>query len=187
MGTDLSRDRDEGRHDVGPDVTITLHLGVISVPYAHAPAAPTKVAQARAGKANAPKATTSAGATVTTDEVARWLEAKYHVMEHFVELHQNDIADALAETMLSAIENVQLGAPIDGSNALASAFGAIENDFKKMLTSKELDSLGYPGIPTKAALDGVSHRFKSKRGPKGRPSFVDSGLYEASFKVWTEG
>jgi hypothetical protein len=51
---------------------------------------------------------------------------------------------------------------------------------------KEMDRLGYPGVPTKASLDGVSHRFKNKRGAPGRPSFSDTGLYEDSFVAWID-
>ena len=63
----------------------------------------------------------------------------------------------------------------------------IETRFRHFLSQKEMDSLGVPGVPTKAALAGVSHRFKhpyAKRAP--RPSFIDTGLYEASFRAWVE-
>jgi hypothetical protein len=61
----------------------------------------------------------------------------------------------------------------------------IDDTFHKFLDSKEMETLGIPGVPTAAALKGVSHRLKLKKGAP-RPSFIDTGMYQAHFKSWVE-
>ena len=149
-----------------------LHLGVIDLPYAQAPS------KRRRKKISA--------GTQTTGDVAGWLENDYHVMEHFWALHSGEVVQALEGSLQGAIDNMIMGAPMSAS-AFGSAESAIEDRFKQMLSNRELDVLGFPGIPTAAAQAGVSHRRKRpsvKRGP--RPSFIDTGLYQASFKAWVE-
>lgn len=136
-----------------------LHLGVVDVPYVD-----------EGGK--------------TTGDIAEILEAKYHVMGIFYEQHKEDIARALEVSVQGALENLLLGSPI-GSNSLGSAESEIKHLFSRFLESKEMDTLGYPGVPTQASLKGVSHRFKRKRGPV-RPSFIDTGLYETNFAAWVD-
>ena len=36
------------------------------------------------------------------------------------------------------------------------------------------------------ALDGISRRFKNKKGPP-RPSFIDTGTYQAAMRAWVSG
>lgn len=138
---------------------LTLHLGVVDMPYA-----------------------TQGGQT--TGEVAQILEDKYHVMEVFFELHKDEIAAAMVESMGDAIDGLSMGMPV-GNNALGAVEGMIGARFKTFIDMKEMDGLGiFPKVPTQASLDGVSHRFKGKRGVPGRPSFQDTGLYEDSFVAW---
>ena len=142
-------------------MTLTIHLGVLDIPYAE-------------------------GAK-TTGDVADILEEKYHVMEHFWEMHQGKIVDALTDSVKGALESMMMGGPRD-SDPNAAGASEVERMFRDFLSNKEMDSLGYPGIPTAASLAGVSHRFKRpyKRRPP-RPSFIDTGQYEASMKVWVDG
>jgi len=159
-----------------------LHLGVIDIPYVDAK-----------GKARPHKRHRQKYENKTTGDVAEILEAKYHVMEHFYELHHAEVDHLLFESFEGAIESLLAGAPPTLSVA-GTATSKIEDAFKQMLSTMELDALGYPGIPTQAALDGVSHRFANpthrrvkgaglvRRAP--RPSFIDTGLYQASFKAW---
>lgn len=145
----------------------TLHLGVIDQPYADG---------------------------ATTGDVAEILEDKYHVMEVFFESRINDVTDALEKSIQGALDALDMGAPVENIDPFGSATADIEAAFRHFLDSKEIESLGIPGVPTQAALDGVSHRFKNprykktkggkkvKRAP--RPSFIDTGLYEASMKAW---
>jgi hypothetical protein len=138
----------------------TLHLGVLDVPYA------------TGGK--------------STGDVADILEAKYHVMEIFFEEHQAQIAGAFEETIGDQLENLLSGAP-PNSNSLAAATGQVETMFHKFISMQEMDGI-QPGVPTKAALKGVNHRLArpTAKGNPQRPSFRDTGLYDASFKAWID-
>lgn len=147
-----------------------LHLGVADVPYSDAP--------------QPDKSSKTATPNETTGDVAERLEDKYHIMQIFYEQHKADIAKALEGSLAGALENLLMGGPSNVA-AFGAATSQIETLFKKFLTDKEMDSLGFPGIPTKASLLGISHRFKGKRGPP-RPSFIDTGLYETSFKSWMD-
>ena len=124
---------------------------------------------------------------MTTGDVAEILEAKYHVMEIYFSLHEAQIAADLEDSLSGALETLLMGGPAQ-THGYEGALSKIEDGFKQMLSQRELDGLGYPGIPTKAAQMGVSHRFKSgytkNRTP--RPSLIDTGLYQASFKSWIE-
>jgi hypothetical protein len=135
-----------------------LHLGVIDVPYTDGPQ--------------------------TTGDVAEILEEKYGVMGFFYELHGNQVADALADSLEGAMENLMAGAPVGSVNPFRSAESNIETMFRLFLDAKEMDGKA-SGVPTGAALMGKSKRLKRTHGEP-RPSFVDSGLYQTSFKCWVE-
>lgn len=154
-----------------------LHLGVVDVPYVARETAAQR--RARVKKA-APK---PAGA-VSTGDVAEFLENKYHVMEVFFELHGDDIANDMAQSVAHAAEAIFNGAPVS-LDPLGEATSEIDRRFRDFLSNREMDSLGYPGVPTKAAIKGVNHRLKARRGVE-RPSFIDTGLYQASFKSWVD-
>lgn len=120
----------------------------------------------------------------TTGDVAVWLENKYHIMESFYELRKVAVIKDLQESVQGKLEDIMMGAPVDGSPFLQGT-SAIADSFKKFLSSSEIEGLGIPGVPTQAALDGVNHRLKSGKGPR-RPSFIDTGLYQASFIAWVD-
>lgn len=128
----------------------------------------------------------TAGAPSTGD-VAQWLEDKYGLMQAFFNAHETDIAGALEQSVGDTLEALLMGAPPQ-----ADAFGAgaskIEEMFKDFISSREAEQVGIPGTPTGAALRGVNHRLKhpySKSNPR-RPSFRDTGLLQASAKVWVD-
>jgi hypothetical protein len=150
---------------------ITLHFGVIDLPYSFR--APIIARGKKRGKR-------PSGAQ-TTGDVAGYLENKYHIMEHFYQVRQKQIVGDLEKSLQGALENLLLGAPVT-SAPFAEAASSIEDRFKKFLGNREIEKLGYPGIPTKAALRGVNHRLSLNRGAR-RPSFIDTGLYQSSFKV----
>jgi len=171
----------------------TLHLGVLDVAYSDAPAAPARAKSnaatlRRLSSKNPPKAPrTRSNRFKTTGDVAAILESKYHVMEIFFNLHQDFVVDELKSSMEGALQNLALGAPGNSVSFSAEAESAIEHDFRQFISLREMDGLGYPGIPTKASLKGVSHRFTHPYAKRGsRPSFIDTGLYQASFKVWVD-
>ena len=124
----------------------------------------------------------------TTFEVAQILEAKYHIMEHFFEKHQEEIIQNMADAYAGAVETAMMTGRLDPMIKLAnSGIGKIKKEFNDFIDMEELAGLGVPGVPTEAALHGVSHRFKHPYARRARrPSFIDTGLYEASFVAWVE-
>ena len=134
-----------------------LRLGVIDVPYSN-------------GK-------------LTTGDVAEILETKYGVMGFFWEQNKLKITAELEGGVAAAFESYLMGAPL-GTDPFLAGTAEIEKLFQEFLSTKQMDhKIG--GVPTAAALQGKSSRFKRKRGPP-RPSFIDTGLYETSFKAWVD-
>jgi len=133
----------------------------------------------------------------TTGDVAQILEAKYHIIATFVEVHKEDIQRILERSFVNAFEEMALGLP--PRPLPGSALQEIQTLMKRWLSTQEVEQQGIKGVPTKAALEGISHRFKSglnrvtmkqfragvRRGAR-RPSFIDTGLYQASLKAWEE-
>lgn len=160
----------------------TLHLGINDVPYVDFDEAPKKIAKAKRGKANKLRKPKDSGTGQTTGDIAEILEAKYGIMQTFADRHLPEIADSLADSMAGALESLMSGAPASHS-PFGEATDEIAQKFRAFLDNKEMD--GMPGVPTKAALDGVNHRLKGKRGPP-RPSFIDTGQYQAHFQDWID-
>ncbi len=150
-------------------MSLTLTFGCVDIPYATPPSATGKATKA---------------VTTTTGEVAGWLENKYHVMEHYYEAREKQITEALADSMAGALETLLAGGPADAPAPFAEAESFIQNDFQQFMALDTLATLGYPGVPTKAALEGVNTRLKKRKGAP-RPSLIDTGLYVNSFKCWT--
>lgn len=149
----------------------TITFGVNDIPYSHSD----NTGTVKKGK------TKGAPRTSTTGEVAEILEEKYHIMETFWNLHDGEIIEDYSEAIVGAFEGLLQGSPVS-PNALASGNAEVEARFRKFLSEREMDALGIPGVPTKASLQGVSHRFKGKKNKSGpRPSFIDTGLLESSF------
>ena len=161
-------------------MTITLHLGVIDLPYTNE-TTPKRLPKSRPGKQR-PRA--KKDPVETTGDVAKVLEAKYHVIETFYDLHEEEIAQDFADEMTGALESLIMGAPVP-ADPLAGATSKLEQRFREYLDREEIAETATPGVPTKAALRGVNHRLKTNRGPR-RPSFIDTGLYQSSFKAWTD-
>jgi hypothetical protein len=157
-----------------------LLLGVLDIPYEKQ--APRRVGvRRRGGRTTAFSAPASGGQT--TGDVAEILEAKYHVMEVFVEEHLDDITGALGQSLSDALEDAMGGAP--GGNATTAAEADIQAMFNKFIDSSEMEGLGIPGVPTQAALKGINHRLLhpyAKSNPR-RPSFKDTGQYEQTFRA----
>lgn len=160
-----------------------LHLGVIDQPYTSYDGGKKAANPKRRGKKAKPPAPAKTSRQVSTAQVARWLEDRYHVMEVFYE-SDGGVADILADSVRDALEDILMGAPVGASPFLAGT-SEIQARFKKFISSAAMESMGIPGVPTKAAMLGMQSRFKGKRGPR-RPSFRDTGLYQASFMAWVD-
>jgi hypothetical protein len=154
---------------------VTLNLGVVDVAY------------------------TEDGKSTTTGDVAEFLEADYHVMRTFLELHEDEIGNFLADAMVGEIESLAQGKPVlalasrDVSTHLGdrvisgqSVNGRIEEAFRDYLDSGEWNRTS--GQKVAAADAGINHRKKNpySQKNKARASFVDTGLYQASFRAWLD-
>ena len=166
----------------------TLHLGVVDIPYVEGEKAPVARKRVKASR-HAPKPKAQAGGGVkTTGDVAEILEDKYGIMQAFFNHHQDEIVGLMEKSVEGALEDLFAGRDVSDalhrgvSAAIAEAESEIENKFKNFLATREVETLGIPGVPTEAAKKGVSHRFKHpyKKRPA-RPSFIDTGLFSASF------
>ena len=155
-----------------------LHLGVIEVPYVQAPS----------------KRRKKRAAQVTTGDVAEWLERRYHIFEIFYQQHADDIvAPAIDDSLQGAIESILLGAP-PTNNPFGTATSKIADGLKQFIATGEMETLGYPGVPTQAARDRAAGkrrgaRFKTAQATganKAAVSFIDSGLYEGSITAWVD-
>lgn len=163
-----------------------LHFGVIDHPYTYKQQTLTK-------KGKIAKKMRTVKVSVTTGQVADWIEEEYSLMERFYEDNKQRIGDELTKSVEDAMEAVLSGAPVT-QDPYGSATSELEDLFKKTLSSNGFDGK-IPGVPTVASgrvpsvrKGGVNHRLVhpfAKSNPA-RPSFIDTGNYESSFKVWVE-
>jgi hypothetical protein len=142
--------------------------------------------------------------------VAERLEERYHIMQTFYESRKEKIAQFLADDMAYAIQDLMNGKPIAPNRSStftnqyhgisekysisSLSYGAdqrIEAEFRSFIFSNEMQkmSLQAAGAPiSAAALKGVNKRKKHPyaQANKARPAFVDTGLYVASMRAWTQ-
>lgn len=155
-----------------PPGRITLHLGVIDVPYVDGGGS-----KGKKGKKSA--------ATKTTGEVAEILEEKYGVLDTFAFARLPDIAKALENSIAGQLETMMMGGHPSG-NPFAGAESSITTMMKNFISLQEIEHMGIEGVPTQAALNGVNHRLKhpyAKGNPR-RPSFIDTSLYWSTLTAW---
>jgi hypothetical protein len=128
----------------------------------------------------------SYGKGKTTLEVAKELEDKYHIVETFWELEQDNFTERLEEVFAEDIEEVMTMQKPSHKGISVKGTDVIEARFRSNLATHRYDGI-ISGVPTLAAQRGVSHleqRPYAKRGP--RPSFIDTAMYQRSFKAWVE-
>lgn len=164
---------------VGNIVTTRIHFGVIVQPYRY-------VKQKLSKKGKVLKKGRKIELSITTGEVAEHIEEQYQLFEFFY----NDQKDFINEQLLGSLEN-SIEAIMSGAAVTQDPFGQaaslIEDQFKKMLSSRAFDGR-IEGVATLASKNGVNHRLAhpyAKSNPM-RPSFIDTGNFEASFKVWVD-
>ena len=136
----------------------------------------------------------------TSYTVGKDLEERYGVFSMFYNTYEKFIAKELEEDAGRALTNMLNSNPI--SDPFGNATEEIDNKFHYFITSKEIEQVagqyGEQGIPTQAALEGLTLRtaggktvgkvrkgqkFKKVQGAR-RPSFIYSGVFEASLKTW---
>ena len=146
----------------------------------------------------------------TTADVAELLEAKYHIIELFVETRGMEmITDALTDSVQTALEDLVSGGTSSNLDATFAGAEKIRDEFKVFINRQELDGV-VPGVPTFASTGGYvdvkvkdkNGNVKIKRRKRGavnhrlakpyavdnapRPSFRDTSDYEDSFWVWID-
>ena len=168
-------------------IVAQIHLGVTDIPYSWGQKAAGGISAAKAmqaarrvDKGGAPPAVSPGN--VTTYQVAAWLEQRYKLLQTFLALRERQIGADIETSLDRSMEIVAMGGPV---RPFASAISLIEDRFKNDLSLRAFDGV-IPGVPTHAAQMGWSHRFKYpyRRRPP-RPSFIDTGLLQSSFRVWT--
>ena len=140
----------------------------------------------------------------STYEVGKDLEKTYGLFSMFYNHEKDDIADWISKDAAVGLEMMMAGQPVEVSKVFAVSSEEITDKMHKFITSQEVERVaatyGEQGIPTQAALEGRSFRFAkgftAKRQVKGikgagkaiqkrtpRPSFIYSGVFEASLKA----
>jgi hypothetical protein len=125
----------------------------------------------------------------TSGEVAAGLEKDYGIMQAFFDMYGQTTADNLAQAMVGEFETGKFNFDPKFTQA----------DFHDFLSYQQVESVGIPGVPTERALKGrytkgkltkQARKIRGKRAPveegSRRPSFIDTGLYQASFRAWVE-
>lgn len=135
----------------------------------------------------------------TTFEVAGYLEAKYHVMDTFFFRREEKIAGWLADSVINGVKSIQAGKAV--KNIFYDTEQKIESEFRDFLDANEMSTMFYEltesemayylastGGFTGAAEAGIRSRFlhPSSSKNKPRPVFIDTGLYQSSFRAWME-
>lgn len=123
------------------------------------------------------------GGATTTGDVAEILEAKYHIMDIFAIEREQKLGEWIADALSDQIKDIAAGAPVP-NNPFQDAEEKIRASFQKFLSDEEMGKI-HPEVPTQAALEGRTKRRKNQKGPR-RPSFIDTGLYQQSFRAWVE-
>lgn len=118
------------------------------------------------------------GKTMTGD-VAQHLEDRYGIIQKFTEIFGKKIGQHLEKDLAESLENAMNGIQ-QGGKTFDDAMTDIETDFRHALDS------GFTGIQTRAAKQGINHRFKHVESGISRVPFIDTGLYQKSFKAWID-
>lgn len=173
---------------------VKLSFGVYDIPYSHQrEEIKEKKKNLRSKKGRKQEALNAGAGGITTGDVAEFLEREYHVFETFHEMHETENVADIEACLEAALENAIVGGPVT-ADVFAKAGTDIGARFKQFLSNSEIES--YPGaeaagIPTIASgktpyrRGGINHRLKhpySHKNPP-RPSFIDTGLYQASSVV----
>lgn len=143
----------------------------------------------------------------STGDVGVDLEKNYGLFSMFYNAKKEDIADWISKDAAVGLEMMLANQTVEPSKVFAVSGEHITDQMHKFITTQEVERVaatyGEQGIPTQAALEGKSFRFAkgytAKRQVKGlkgtgkaytkknpRPSFMYSGVLEASLKGWIE-
>ena len=120
------------------------------------------------------------GAT-TTGEVAEILEKKYDVMATFVDAHADKIKDDVASVYVLFLNNyLKTGETWGGHKEFP--LEKVDSEFSDYLDRDEWQRI--TGRTIMAAALGLSSRKKDKQYSGPRPAFIDTRLYQRSFRAF---
>lgn len=109
-----------------------------------------------------PSSHSNAATGQTTVDVARALEAKYHVMAVFVENHRSGVGKAIADMLLDRVREHRVDRGV-------VYVPAIQHEFDEYLETNE-----YYGL-TGRFIGAAHHRGTA---------FIDTGTYQQSVRAW---
>jgi hypothetical protein len=131
---------------------------------------------------------TAYGAGKTTGQVAKDLEERYKIVEEFWKFEEDNFVELLEETFAEDLEEVMQKKLTKRTRGISvKETDLIEQKFRQNLSSRRYDGV-ISGVPTLAAQRGVSHMRAqpySRKNPP-RASFIDTGMYQRSFRAWVE-
>ncbi len=117
----------------------------------------------------------------TTGEVAEILEKKYDVMGTFVDAHADKIKDDVASVYVLFLNNyLKTGETWGGHKEFP--LEKVDAEFKDYLDRDEWQRI--TGRTIMAAALGLSSRKKDKQYSGPRPAFIDTRLYQRSFRAF---
>jgi hypothetical protein len=159
-----------------------LQLGFENTPYSGVRSALPLSIRKRMARRPSP-AQQAYGQGKTVGQVATELEKKYGVVETFYNLEENFIVDAFEEAYMNGTGQ---GMTTSSWDVKWNPSRSLEPKFRRSLNSRRFDGL-IRGVPTRAAQRGVSHLRRKPFAPSApRPSFIDTSLYQRSFRAWLE-
>ena len=122
----------------------------------------------------------------TTTDVQKELEDRYKIVETFFEMNEDYIVGLVEDMLSEDIETVMSSEEPSTEGLSFKETDKIETRFRRALSSEEFNGV-IPGVPTRTARQGVSHlRRHPYAARSARPSFIDTGLYQRSFRAWVE-
>jgi uncharacterized protein YabN with tetrapyrrole methylase and pyrophosphatase domain len=160
---------------------VVLHMGFLNTPYTKK----TMQAPMAAAKAHEKKPRRGFTATKTAEQVSNILEAKYNILEVFTEIHKDEIMELVTGSFAKvAIQNLSERRKL-ASDRMARYMKPktteIEKMFRRFLDQEEMN--GHGNVPVEAAIMGKVTGRKSRAA---RPSFINTGVYRASFRAWVD-
>jgi len=166
---------------------IALHFGFINTPYTRETIARPFTSAKLKEKGKLKRGSSK---NMTALKVADILEAKYNVVETFHAIHEEEIKNVMHEGFKEVAERMisERGGQTRASlkNLMKPATKQIENMFRQFLDHEEMNGM-IEGVPTDAAKGGkLRGRGKITRRGIQRASFVNTGIYKASFRAWVK-
>jgi hypothetical protein len=167
--------------------TISLHMGFINTPYIKEtiarPMTSAKIESKRKRRRGFSK-------TMTAEKVANILEGKYGIVETFSAVYEEEISNIMTEGFAEIARNMlssgRTSTTSSIKNLMKPSTNNIQSLFRSFLDQEEMNGM-VEGVPTAAALGGKrsGRGSKTRKGIK-RPSFINTGIYRASFRCWAD-